>query len=101
MTANALEELFPTGQDDDLDLSGDHIEDVKHTLHAPVIREHESIIEDHSRGVALLHKHLGKGEANQHRNLLLSPHAEVVEGLFIAAVPDHPDDVQVLIDSDV
>ena len=97
----SLKKLLPAGKNDDLDVSGCHIENVKHAAHPPIIRKHKGVIQHDRSRVPLFDKHFCECQANQNGDLLLGSHAQVIEGLLIPGLSDHTGNVKVFIDRNV
>ena len=91
MGGKALEDPLAAGQDNDLEFRGRAGQDREHLLDAPIVREHERVVEDDHGGTTLIREQLGEGEAGQHGDLLARTFAQPLERLDRAAPGDRGD----------
>ena len=66
-----LEQLLSASEDNYLDVSGRHVENVEDPSHPPVVREHKSVIEHDGCGMPLLDQHFREDKADEYGDLLL------------------------------
>ena len=80
----ALKHPLAAGQEDDLQLGRGADQDLEHLLDAPIVGEHQRVVEHHDRRPPLVGEQLGERETGQHRDLLARAVAQPLERLGAA-----------------